>query len=243
MAGIFDIHALIALQNGWKRFSGRASDLVDQDAHGLLNFQRHFPMVEDAVVSSWFDALVKEDTVTFRSYASPGHDDFPLVVLQLMSEQSHTDVLGNAARPFEGDVPFKDRYVDSIVVNQEIELTIMTKAHELTRALFVVIKAILMRYTPMFLDAGYLDVKYLSSQELAPEERLVAEDAGIFMRKMRWRALAQFEAFPIQDSTPLTGKTWFVQSQDILTSNNPTPPPSRVLDTAGVAGGVSTYDD
>lgn len=238
MSSIFDIHALIALQNGWRRFSGQEST----EADGRENFRRVFPMVEDAVVDSWFDGLVIDSNVRFRSYASPGSDDFPLVVLQLMSEQSHTDVLGNAGRQWSDGTA--DQYVDVIVVNQEMELTIMTQAHELTRALFTIVRAILMRYTKTFLQAGYLDVKFLSSQELAPEERLIAEDAGVFVRKQRWRALAQIEAFPISDgSGPSIGKPWWVQASDILTSVNPSPPPDRVLDPGGVPGGVVQYDD
>jgi hypothetical protein len=308
MAGIFDIHALIALQNGWQRFTGAGPDIEGvetiqdnadsasvvfqhplphsewtvnvlgdpglgalttvthaktgftiqsantAEAHNgdvswevspryyLSNFRRVFPMVESDVVDSWFDGLVKDASVTFRSYASPGHDDFPLVILQLMSEQSDTDILGNAARNWEDGHP--DQYVDSMVVNQEMEVTIMTKSHELTRALFVVVRAILMRYTNTFLKAGYLDVKFLNSAELAPEERLVAEDAGVYVRKQRWRALAQVEAFPITDGQVDVSKPWWIQQSDINTSTNPTPPPDRVLDPVdGLPGGVVPLDE
>jgi len=209
---------------------------------GRANFDRVFPMVEPSVIDSWYTGLVNESSVTFRSFASPGHDDFPLVILQLMSEQSDTDILGNAARPWEEGTP--GQYVDAMVVNQEMEVTIMTKSHELTRALFVIVRAILMRYTPTFLKAGYLDVKYLNSQELAPEERLIAEDAGVYVRKMRWRALAQVEAFPITEAPLETGKPWWVLHADIKSKTNPTPPPARALDNlAGTAGGVVPLDD
>ena len=238
MAGIFDIHALIALQNGWRKFSGESST----DEHGKRNFRRVFPMVEDHVVDSWWEGLTQDSKVTFRSYASPGHDDFPLVVLQLMSESSETDILGNAARPWEDGLP--SQYVDALVVNQEMEVTIMTKSHELTRALFTAIRAILMRYTNTFLEAGYLDVKFLNSEELAPEERLIAEDAGVYVRKQRWRALAQVEAFPIEDGSVVPSKPWYVLQSDILTKNNPTPPPERALDKVdGQPGGVVPLDD
>lgn len=237
MAGIFDIHALIALQNGWRRFSGSEST----EADGRTNFRRIFPMVEPTVVDSWFDGLVRDAEVTFRSYASPGHDDFPLVVLQLMSEQAYTDVIGDAARVWEGGNP--GQYIQGLMVSQEMEITVMTQSHELTRALFAVVRAILMRYTRTFVEAGYLDVKFLNSQELAPEERLIAEDAGVFVRKMRWRALSQVEAFPIEDGSVEQGKPWWVQASDIPTITNPNPPPARSLDVDGTAGGVVTFDD
>ncbi len=239
MPGLFDLHALIALQNGWERFSGQASVPADQDTHGLANFTRHFPMVEASVVTSWFNGLAKDSNVTFRSFASPGHDDFPLVVLQLASEQSHTDLIKKAAREWEDGVP--SQYVDVVVVSQEVEITIMTKAHELTRALFEVCRAILLRYTPQFLGAGYVDVKYLNSQELAPEERLISEDAGVYVRKMRWRAISHAEAFPIESSVLMGSvdrKPWWVLHSDTETINNPTPPPDRAVSTSGTPGGV-----
>jgi len=237
MAAIFDLHVLIALQNGWRRFSGRASPSVDQDTHGMLNFTRHFPLVETPVVQSWFDGLVKDKNVTFRSYASPGHDDFPLVVVQLAGENRHTDMLGNAARAWEDGV--SSQYVDAMTVTQEVEITIMTQAHELSRALFVCTRAILLRYTNMFLKAGYLDVSYINAQELEPEEKLIAEDAGVYVRKMRWRAMSQVEAFPIEDGLTIPGKKWWVLREDIKTTENESPPPDRVINSGGVAGGVS----
>jgi hypothetical protein len=309
MSGLFDIHALIALQNGWSKFVGSTADplagtgviadgessvevtfpalphaewviasLVGDPAlgvlsvtgkqttgfvigsttpaaggngsvswtldvrYGLTNFRRIFPMVETAVVDSWFEGLVADSSVTFRSYASPGNDDFPLVILQLMSEQADTEMIGSAAREWEDGDP--SQYVDALVVNQEIEVTIMTKSHELTRALFVAVRAILMRYTNTFLSAGYLDIKFLHSAELAPEERLIAEDAGVFVRKQRWRALAQVEAFPIEDAPSALGKPWWIQQSDIISSTNPTPPPARMVDlSSGSSGGVVILDE
>jgi hypothetical protein len=242
MAALFDLHALVALQNGWTRFSGLHAPPPDGPIYGLANFKRHFPMVEDDVVESWFKELVEDSKVTFRSFASPGHDDFPLVVLQLASESSSVDILGNAARVWEDGAP--SQYVDAMVVKQELNITIFTKAHEITRALFVVCRAILLRYVPMFLEAGYLDIKYLDAAELGPEEALIAEDLGVFVRRMRWTASSQVEAFPIEDGVVIPAKPWWVLASDISTSTNPNPPPDRTLDSVdGIPGGVVAYKE
>ena len=309
MAGLFDLHALISLQNGWRRFIGSTATAVTgtdtiadgqssasvvfvnplphadwtvkslvgdgglgalsttghsktgftinsatpaaggngavswgiDPVYGLANFRRLFPMVETDAIDSWYAGLVVDSEVTFRSFASPGHDDFPLVIVQLAGESPHTEILGNAARPWEDGTP--DQYVDGLIVSQEITITAMTKTQELTRALFTAIRAILLRYTPMFIEAGYVGVKYQGAQELAPEELLIAEDAGVYVRRMTWRALSQIEAFPIEDGSVGVGKPWFVLVDDIVTSINPTPPPDRVVDVDGVPGGVVGYSD
>ena len=96
----------------------------------------------------------------------------------------------------------------------------------------------------MFLEAGYLDVKYLDAAELSAEEALVAEDMGVFVRRMRWRATSQIEAFPIEDGTVVESKKWWIQASDILTSNNATPPPDRVVDSIdGTPGGVVPFSE
>lgn len=242
MAALFDLHVLAALQNGWQHMTGATSTT----ANGQTNFRRCFPFVEDAVVDEWFDGLVVDNTVAFRSYASPGADQFPVCVVQLQAERQH-------GQGFLGDAQFellegspskhKGRYITGMVVEQEVDLVVATSSHELTRAMFTVIRSLMVRLIPQFLSAGYLSVDYLSSMELAPEDRLAAEDAGVFTRHMRWRALAQIEAYPIEDGTVQTGKPWYVLSSDIVSSVNPSPPPARIANAAGTPGGVTLMED
>jgi len=240
VAGLFDLHVLAAVQNGWRHMIGATSTT----ANGQINFRRCFPFVEDAVVDTWYQALVVDSDVKFRSHASPGHDQFPLVVVQLQSETPHTHFLGDAQYEFiEGSPPeHKGQYVTGFVVSQEIDLFCATGTHELTRALFTVLRSLMIRLTPQFLEAGYLSVEYLSAMELAAEERFAAEDAGVFLRSMRWRALAQIEAHPLEDGTTPVGLPWFVLSSDLVTSLNLSPPPDRVLDPEGTPGGVEPID-
>jgi hypothetical protein len=210
MAALFDLHIQFALQNAWLRMTGAATTADD----GKVNFRRCFPLVEDAVVDEWFTALTAKP-VKVRGHASPGQDDWPLVVVKLEAETPQNEFLGSAQRPFlEGGV-YKGRDVLGNIVAQEVDIYCGTTSHELTRALYVVVRALLHRLVPTLLGAGYLDVKFVSAQELMPDERLISEDAGVFVRHMRWRAISQIEAYPIEEGAVDAPDSWYINVSDI----------------------------
>lgn len=215
MPALFDLHVQFALQNAWLRMTG-ASSTAD---NGRTNFRRCFPLVEDSVVDGWFAALTSTTKpVRFRSYASPGQDDYPLVVVKLESETPQQSLLGHAQRPFLEGLPavHKGRDILGMMVSQEVDVYCGTTSHELTRALYTVTRSMMHRLVPTFLSAGYLDVSFVNAAELMPDERLISEEAGVFVRHMRWRAMSQIEAYPIEDGdTPADPDPWYVNVADI----------------------------
>ncbi len=216
MAALFDLHMLIALNNGWLRMTG-ATSTTDK---GKTNFRNCFPMVETAVVDSWFTELTSATKpVRFRSFGSPGQDGFPLVIVKLESETPHTEVLGDVLTPFLEGTPVKarGRYLLGNVVAQEVDVYVATQSHELTRALYTCVRALIHRIVPTLLEAGYVDVRFLSAAEILPDEQLLSEDAGIFTRHMRWKALATIEAYPLEDGTAVvdSGTAWYVNIEDL----------------------------
>lgn len=212
MPALFDLHVQFALQNAWLRMTGASSTT----SNGRANFRRCFPLVEDAVVDGWYDELTSTTKpVRFRSYASPGQDDYPLVIVKLESELPQAEFLGDAQYEYlEGGV-YKGRDLLGNVVTQEVDIYCGTTSHELTRALYTVIRSLMHRLVKTFLGAGYIDVRFMSAQELMPDERLIAEDAGVFVRHMRWRAMAQIEAHPIEEGPVPDPDTWYINLADI----------------------------
>lgn len=212
MSALFDLHVQFALQNAWLRMTG-ASSTADA---GRTNFRRCFPLVEDAVVDGWFTELTSSTKpVRFRSYASPGQDDYPLVIVKLESEQPQSDFLGDAQYPFlEGGI-YKGRDLLGNIVTQEVDIYCGTSSHELTRALYTVLRSLMHRLVPTFLGAGYIDVRFMSAQELMPDERLIAEDAGVFVRHMRWRAMSQIVAHPLEEGAVADPDPWYINVGDI----------------------------
>ncbi len=208
MAALFDLHCLIALQNSWLRMTGATSTV----ANGKTNFRRCFPMIEDAAVDSWFDGL---QNVKFRSFGSPGADGFPIVIVKLESESPTTEFLGDALYSFVEDGKDKGHVVSGNIVAQEIDVYVATTSHELTRALYTCIRSLMHQLVPTFLAAGYVNVQFQSAQELMPDEQMISEEAGVFVRHSRWRAIAKIESYPLEDGTANAATPWQINLSDI----------------------------
>ena len=170
------------------------------------------------MVDGWFTELTSTTRpVRFRSYASPGQEDYPLVVVKLESESPQQDFLGHAlGEHLEGSPSIhRGRYTVGNVVTQEVDIYCGTTSHELTRALYTVMRAMMHRLVPTLLGAGYVDVRFVSAQELMPDERLIAEEAGVFVRHMRWRASAGIIAYPLEEGAIADPDTWYVNVADL----------------------------
>ena len=204
MAGIFDLHLLHGLQGGWPDY---------RDNFGY--FKELFYGVQDSLLQSWWDQL-REKEPSFRASFAPGAENMPLVVVQLESERE-------AERPPLGHFSYRrkddQRKVQQLIVRQVVTTTIMSNHPELTRALHVVCRATVSRLGSMFMKQ-YIDVKYDSAEDLAPDEQLVAEDLGVYVRRQRYEAISEVD---VPEITVPGSKFWQVLFEDIKNENNINP--------------------
>ena len=80
-------------------------------------------------------------------------------------------------------------------------------------------RAIMQGSIPALISAGYINFQYDAAEELAPQEELVAEEMGIFIRRATWTATSQLES-PTLSVDEIPKKEWFVQASDIVTEPN-----------------------
>ena len=196
MAGILDLHTLMALQNGWLTYKASVADFK-----GLFN------AVDPTIVGEWHAALVAKPP-TFRAHAATKKDGFPLVIVRMLGETLEHEPMGGMAFTDDAGVP-----AEEILVRQSVRVLAMTEHAELTRAMFVMVRAIMLHARPAFLAAGYLSIDYGGGDELYPEEQLVSEELGIVVREQTYHALAQVRV-PEPEGVPAT-QAWFVLASDL----------------------------
>ena len=213
-AGIFDYHTLLALRQGWKVYSSSQSQ-----------FNKLFPGVNNATLTAWFQALTAKELV-FEEASRRGPPKLPGVVVWLESEGPDREALGQDTYLRAAD----NTWIQQLLVRQTISIEIRTQSPELTRALSVVIRAVMNLAVNAFNKAGYPIVDYLGHTALTFEEQMIAEQAGlagIALRTLRYRSMAMVD---IPEATPAPeGVDWFVLADD--------------MNLAGIPGGVVPYEE
>jgi len=112
------------------------------------------------------------------------------------------------------------RQVYAFIVDQTVRVGIYSRSAELTRAMYVVLRAAMEIAIPALLELGYLNVFFASAEDLTPEEALIAEEMGIYVRRQSWSAQSQVEAIEPASAIP-SPKTWTIQVEDIEVDGTP----------------------
>jgi hypothetical protein len=185
VAGLFDLHLLQGLQSGVSQYLGNETDFKDL-----------FKGVSTGLLSTWF-ANLNANKPTIKASFSPGADDFPVIAVQLESE--NTSNPGHPLGRFSHTL-VNNREVEKILLTQRVSVTILSKHPEITRCLHIVCRAAATRLTKAFLEY-YDDVKYLDAADLAPDDNLLAEELGIYVRRQRYEALGFADVPEISDPT------------------------------------------
>ena len=240
MSGVLDLHALLVIQNGWAFYSKPEN----RDRWLAL-----FNEIAADTLLAWYEEMMTA-TPAFLTHTSPGTKHMPQIVVALASESNHMDLdpLGWVVE--EGQPP-----ETTALVNQSVRVSCFHNNPELTRALHVTVRAILLASVPRLLQAGYLNFQYDGVEDLMPQEELIALEKGIFIRKQLWKALAQVDVASFDPEPEL--KEWWVLWNKLNTiqstgayqtapvdPDNPLPP-NRVSPPTGVAGtpgGVVEYE-
>jgi hypothetical protein len=220
---LLDMHIVHALTNGWK---------VYRDS--LAAFSELFPVVAAATLAEWHALLVAEEPEIRATFAPGTPEAFPLISVELMSETPEVRGLGNSLGIEDGGT----RRILGFTAGQRAEVSIIAKRDEATRALSVIVRAVMLRAVKSFMRSGYVSIQYEGAGELSLDEMLVAEELGIYSRRLSYSARVEV-AVPEQPAgTVLPTKPWFIQLDAV--ADDPVRDPAT---GAGTPGGVTPADD
>lgn len=241
MSGLLDIHIQLALQNGWELF-GKSS----------TNWAALFPGVPAATVEDWRAELVSA-APRFLTRVTDGVHGIPYVSVEADDEPLETEFVGGGSTFTSAGLEER-----SISIRQRASVTIEAPTPDLTRALHVWARGVLMAAQLAFLQAGYEGFEYSGSQGLEPDPELVSEQAGAYRRVQFYeaRSVVTVPVFAPDGALP-QGKYWFLQAEGVKTSARAGTvqsapiddtntdaggvilPPHRQLDDTGAPGGVT----
>jgi len=213
MSGLFDMHTVVALKNYWR----------SQFGNNFEDFKALFVGVDDGVILRWFNKLRGKGTqiegsdfVRFGTSWSPDVKPQPYISVQLQDEPLEQQPLA-----FDGGVINGFNAV-SMYVKEIASIAIYTNHPELTRALHVFVRAVMMLSVKWFSKIGYCGLSYLGGTDLEPERELTPELLGVFLRMQRWSALSE----PTFKESSITHNPILVAAADVTVNEH----------TGGIAG-------
>lgn len=244
IGAFFDRYILVALRSGWEQY-----------AKELVTFRGFFPVqaaMDAGEVERWFNLFQETPPTFMHAREEITGVGMPLVTVRLTRDEETESFIGDAALHLDKCI---DEYVITTLGTQEVEVDIYTSQDDTTRALYAIVKGILMLMHLPLIKVGFDAIKFEKGGDLEDAEQLVAEGAGIFVRRQIW--LADYTAQVRQPKPDFSGSfppTWYLHTDNLKTSANPIKPnqmapvdpsnpapPSRVLDEDGSEGGVSPY--
>lgn len=214
---IIDLNMIHALSSGFNYYRGNESA-----------FRALFSGVSESVLGAWFSEL-GEQYPQFRTRNARGTDTAPMIVVSPLSENVTQTMLGDFdSRSSTGEG------VDAYLVRETVELLLIAKSPDLVRVYHVVARASVALARRALHRAGYHLVEYNGADAITPEEELVAEDLGLFMRRLTVSAEHRV-AIPIPPSTEFSASVYSGSDVLVLSEDMTTP--------EGVGGGVSVISD
>jgi len=145
----------------------------------------------DSLLSQVYTEL-QNNKPRLMPHAQAGTASLPLVVAQLMSRTVTDRPLGHSANG-----------VESLISRQSVKIEIMCKGSDEAEILAVTVLRALQQARGDFLQNGYLYFSVDSIEELAPQEQLVAEELGVFVRRIEVSSQVQEEVARLFEDTTL----------------------------------------
>lgn len=133
---------------------------------------------------------------SLRPHAQANTASLPIVVVQLMSRTVTDRPLGHSANGLE-----------SLISRQSVKIEIMCKGSDEAEILAVTVLRALQQARGDFLQNGYLYFSVDSIEELAPQEQLVAEEMGVFVRRIQISSQVQEEVARLFEESSLGNLT------------------------------------
>ena len=178
MAGTFDLHVILNLESGWSTMTS-------------AQFVALFPGLPSDLVTAWYTGL-KAENVQFTAAHAPGESDFPTVTVKLTDDRLIEQPLGNYGSLTVAAETWQ------ILVQEEVTIFIFSSSAELTRALYVVARSIMLSSVKWFLkEAGYHSVEFEGGGDIDPDKELFPEDGPVYTRMQRWSALGMAESVAV----------------------------------------------
>ena len=202
MPSVFDIHAIVALQERWAEIRG-----------DLALFKLHFTdeAIPEALLNEWHASLAA-DGIEIRGGWTLSPPSTPLVGVTFDDEPSDEQVLGSFARYDGADE------VLSMITRQTVTIRSWAPNMEISRGLRVLLRNMMMVSTRWFADLGYGEVYYLGGGDLRPEEAMSAEQLGTWIQSQRWAAIGESSA---TIPNAVTHKPPFVAAEDTVVDGFP----------------------
>ena len=172
---MLDLHIVHTIANGIKFYKeNRAS------------FDEIMNDISDSLKDKYFTKLTNL-TINFDRAFSQKHNKYPLITTKIVEHTAPEEqVLGNAGH--------RKKLV--LLVSQNVEISIYDNDYDVMRIMHRLIQAIMLIFKGSFLQIGYLNLQFASSEELAPDDDATADSVMLFTRVMTFNAKKQILATP-----------------------------------------------
>jgi hypothetical protein len=168
--------------------------LIHGIANGVKYYQENqdeFRAIFDDISQTYSDKLyakIQNLDIKYDSAYSNTHDSYPLITTSLAESTTDADqMLGNQG--------YNEKKV--LFLNQECIVSLYTSDKDVLRALHRMIQSAFLIFKQSFLKSGYLNVEFISSTELRPDEDIIGKGVSVFGREITYLAQKQLHAKPI----------------------------------------------
>jgi len=173
---MIDLHLIHGISNGIKYYQDN---------------QAEFTAIFDDISSTYSDKLyakIQNLEIKYDSAYSNTHDSYPLITTTLSESTTDEDqMLGNQG--------YNQQKV--LFLNQECIVSVYTSDKDILRALHRMIQCSFLIFKRSFLSLGYLNVEFIGSTELKPDEDVIGKGVSVFGREITYLAQKQIMAKPI----------------------------------------------
>jgi len=198
---MIDLATLVTLQTRWAELSTEMSKWK-----ALIP-----PYIDDTIKQQWFDYLVPDGDSSYVQFAPGFNVDLARVpqVVAHQEDEPMEDQPMNFLGRIESLTPIYEMTVAST-----IHLTMYCDNPDALRALYEVVRGMMLASVPRMLATGFISVRYLGGGDIMPEAGLLPDDLGVMMRLQRWQVVSQIS---VDDAGgPGEHKGFLVYADDIV---------------------------
>jgi len=154
-------------------------------------FRGIFSDVSETYADKLF-AKINSVNVSFNSAYQKKYENLPLIT---MSVEENTDDSKNQVLANRG---FNNSTI--LFVNQKCDVNIYTSDIDIMRALHRIIQTSLLLFKKDFFSVGYLNIEFVKSSDLTPEDEMFSSDVVVYKRMLSYNAQKELKAFPVNNT-------------------------------------------